>query len=127
LVRRSFFESIEVFAVEVLDQRLFEGTRILDGSDESGNGLEPHSLRRPPATLASDDLKLAALKGTNEDGLQQAEFSNRGAQGDESLLVEIGARLTLVRANPANGNLLQGRRTAVDNLSGGDQCPEAFT
>ena len=53
---RRLFQRIEVLSMEVLDQRMFERRRVLDGAYDGRHRLEAGPLRRTPATLAGDQL-----------------------------------------------------------------------
>ena len=54
--RTGFFQGIEVFALDVLDER--HGDRVLIGdiANDGGNLGKPRHLRRAPAPLAGDDF-----------------------------------------------------------------------
>ena len=56
LVGAGLLERVQVLAVEVLDERLLDGTELVGVTDEGGDRGEPGLLGRPPAALPRDQL-----------------------------------------------------------------------
>jgi len=59
LLTGRFFERIEVFALDVLDDRQFQCFGIADIEDDDGNVVDAGALRGPPTALAGNDLESA--------------------------------------------------------------------
>ena len=95
LVGGGFLERVEVGAVHVLDQRVLERRRVVGRSDEGGDRLQSGAPRRPPTTLARDQL-VAVVRGSYEHGLEHADFPNGVGQRAELLLTEMLAWLVPV-------------------------------
>src|SRR5262245_27769882 len=70
-----FFNSVEVLALDVLDQRDFSSRRIVDLTDQSRDRVKSRPLRGPPATLASDDLETVST-WPKQNGLEDAALHN---------------------------------------------------
>ena len=63
LIARRFFERIEVFALDVLDDRKLERLGVADLENDHGHVVNAGALRRAPAALAGDDLEGAVGAG----------------------------------------------------------------
>jgi hypothetical protein len=92
-------DGVEIFSLDVLDQRQLERLGRRDVLDDDLDLGEPGLLRRPPAALAGDDLVALGAPGDapDDDGLDQAVVADRGGQLLEGELVEPLPRLPLGR------------------------------
>ena len=66
------FERIEVFALNVLDQRQRQGGLIRHAAHQRRDGIEACTLRCAPATFAGDDFEAAAVDRAHQDRLHDA-------------------------------------------------------
>ena len=76
LVRRRFFERVELFALDVLDDRVLEHRGVVCDPNDRGNRLKADSARRAPAALAGDQLVRTVLSRTDQDRLEHANFAD---------------------------------------------------
>jgi hypothetical protein len=60
LVSGSFFEDVEILAMQILHQRLLETSRFVGRLNQDRNGLEARPPGRPPPSLASDQFELVS-------------------------------------------------------------------
>jgi hypothetical protein len=84
---------IEVFALDVLDQRDFGRRRIVDLADNCRDRVQARALRSSPATLASDDLKPSIAVRTEKDRLQDTALGDRIGELIDRFFPELDARL----------------------------------
>ena len=75
LERACLLERIEIFALDVLDERHRNRGFVRNLPDDGRNFLEPGQLRRAPAPLAGDDFVFVFARGAHEDRLQQTSYN----------------------------------------------------
>jgi hypothetical protein len=120
-----FLQRIEVFALDVLDQRHRERRLVGDLAHDDRHFLQAGQARGAPATLAGDDLVALGVDRTHEDRLHQALYLDRGGELAERGLVHPGARLVLPRLQPVDarrGERLASRRGRF--VASAQQCVE---
>src|SRR6185503_18578992 len=87
-----FLDRVQILALDVLDQRDFERLLVAEFADDGGDFVQPGALRRPPASLAGDNLETVAM-GTDDDRLDDAAGLDRGGELGQRLFLEDPARL----------------------------------
>src|SRR5882757_2586164 len=88
-----FLERVEVFPLDVLDQRHGERRRIRHVANERRDFLETGDFRRAPASLPCDDLVTVTPDRPHENGLHQSLLPDRCRELLKRVLVHLGARL----------------------------------
>ena len=98
------FQRIEVFALNVLDQRHGQSRLVGNLADQRRHFGEPGQLRRAPAPLAGNDLVAVAraAQGAHENRLHQPLRLDRSGQLFERGRVHLRARLVLARLQTAD-------------------------
>ena len=86
------FDGIEIFALDVLDQRHRERRFVVDTADHRRDLGQPGGLRPTPTALASDDLETFAVN-PHHNGLHHASRFDGLGELVEGFRVEPGARL----------------------------------
>jgi hypothetical protein len=109
-----FLHRIQVFALNVLDQR--KGQRCLVGhvAHQHRDLLESRHLCGAPPALPRDELVALAVDRPDEQGLHQPLRANRRRKLGQRLLVHLGPRLVFARANASDRK----RRQRVPRRSG---------
>jgi hypothetical protein len=97
LKARGFFERIEVFTLNILDQRHGQGCVVGNFADLNRHFGQTGDLAGAPAALAGDDLVAAIGYRPHEDRLHYALGADRGGQLFERAWVHAGARLIFSR------------------------------
>ena len=113
------FERIQVFALQVFDERARKRFVVVDGAHEARHGFESGDFRRSPAALAGDDFEFARGQGAGDNRLQNAARADRRREFAQGVVVESAARLKLARAQI--GHRHRARR-AIDGGGGGGRC-----
>src|SRR3546814_7163237 len=85
-------DRIEVFALDILDQRDFQRFRLVEIPDDGGDAVKLRALRRPPPAFSRDDLEPAAM-GTDDDRLDHSALADAVGQFLQRALVEVAAGL----------------------------------
>ena len=125
-IRASFVKSIEILPLEIFDQRPLEAQHIIDDFDKRGNGLQTCASRGAPAALAGDQFELFVSGATKQYRLDHADCADRVHKSGQRFFVELGTRLTTVRLDERDGNLLQHRVCRTGGLRW-NQRPKAAT
>jgi hypothetical protein len=107
LIRLRFFHRIEVFALQVLNERDLQDGVISRFANQSGYFRKTRQLGRPPAPLSGDQLKEAVFKRPDYDRLNDTVLTNRDAELIEHLLVKVFSGLVGVRQNAFDVNFAQ--------------------
>ena len=105
-VRPRLLDGAEILALQVLDERDLARLRIVIGAHDGGDLREPRELRRAQAALARDELIAALGQTAHEDGLQDTVGPHRLLELLHRRLIELRTRLEPVRADVADGELL---------------------
>ncbi len=132
--RARFFERIEVFALDVLDERHGDGGFIGHLADDGRNGGETGDLRGAPAAFAGDDFialrcaRRGAIDGAHDDGLDDSLRLDRRRQFFERFLAHVDARLvfaTLQQIEREIGEFVTGqlRRRSLHFCTRGGRRP----
>ncbi|CAI8970873.1 hypothetical protein EMIT0P43_70145 [Pseudomonas jessenii] len=102
-----FFNRVQVFALNVLDQR--DGDRGFIGyiANHCRDGFLPGLLAGAPAAFAGNDFKAAAADRANHDGLHDALGLDRLRQLFERLRIHVTTRLVLAALEQIQGEMLQ--------------------
>src|SRR5919201_4282930 len=95
---RGLLHSVEIFALDVLDERHDERRLVGHLAHDRGNLLESCHLRGAPAPLAGDEL-IAAIDWAYHYGLQQPLRANRLRQLGKRALIHARSRLVAARAD----------------------------
>jgi hypothetical protein len=85
-------DGVEVFALEILDEREFQYFAIVGFTDNDGNFREAGDPRSAPASFAGDQFVGVAL-GPDDEGLDNALFLDGVGQFPQGFLIEFLARL----------------------------------
>src|SRR5690349_14152523 len=92
-------DRVEIFALDVLDQRKLGSGRIVNVADERRNLVQARPLGSAPSTLAGDDLE-PVVRGPHEDWLKNTALRDRIREFVDRLLVELHAGLNRARLDP---------------------------
>jgi hypothetical protein len=74
-VRVPFFNGVQVFTLDVLDERHFQQLLLVPGADFSNHhrhAVEPGALRRTPAPFTRDDPISAVRRSVDDNRLNHA-------------------------------------------------------
>src|SRR5688500_9578392 len=78
LVALGCLSCVRIWARKSSDRRELSSGRLVDLAAQRGNGMQPRPLRRPPATLAGNDLEaLAVAVRAQQDRLQHSALGDR--------------------------------------------------
>ena len=100
-----FLDGIEIFALEIFDERQFKHRAVVGLADDDGNLRQLQQLRRAPAAFAGDQFKIAAALADDER-LDDALFADGIGQFAQRLRGKILARLERARTNPVERHAL---------------------
>src|SRR5581483_5722394 len=101
-------DRVQVLPVDVLDQRLAEGVRVVALAYDRGDGRESRQAGRAQAPLPRDEL-VSALRAPHDDRLQDPDLANRHRQRLQRLVLEARPWLTRVGRDAVQGDLEQRR------------------
>ena len=87
LIGEGDFDSVEVFALDVLDESKLQQFAFLCRADVCGERLQPSQLSSAPATLTRDDLIRARGEGLYGDRLYKTESTQGGCELLEAFLL----------------------------------------
>ncbi len=104
LVRARFFHRIEVFALEVLDQRQRHHLALIEIAHQRRNFVQPGALGGAPPALTRNQPIAPLAQRRDDDRLNHTTRGDRGSQRIEAFLVEMRTRLTGQRLDIRNGN-----------------------
>jgi hypothetical protein len=99
LERPRLFERVQIFALDVLDERHRDGGFVRHATNDGRDGGETCDLGRAPAAFAGDDLvalrlaRRGAIDGTDDDRLDDSLRLDRCRQFLERFLAHVDARL----------------------------------
>src|SRR5688572_23253292 len=93
-----FFDRVEVFTLNVLDQRDLGRGRIVELANDGGDRVKPCPLCRAPAALTGDDLEALAVR-SQQDRLQYSTLGNGIGEFLDRLFLELNARLLWIGAD----------------------------
>ncbi len=113
VVDRRLLQRREVLALQVLDDRDLQRDVVVELLDERRDGRQPGHPRRPPATLAGHQLELVRPARPDEDGLEDAVFTDRGGQLLEGGHLELEARILGVGLDPVDRDVSNTARLAA--------------
>ncbi len=114
-----FLQRVEVFALDVLDQRHGHGDFVRHVPDDRRYALDARDLGGAPAAFAGDQLEfaLAVLQRPHDHRLHHALGADRVGQFGQFLLVEYRARLEPARPDDVQRQVPQlVARSALDLL-----------
>jgi hypothetical protein len=77
LIGGRFIERVQVLALQVLDERLFQAGDVLDLTDEGGDRRETGTASCSVAAFSGDDLVLAGSDLPHENRLENADDLDR--------------------------------------------------
>jgi hypothetical protein len=100
LVSTGLIERVQVLAVQVLDEGLFETHGIISLMDECRDRLESCASRSAVAALAGNEFELFRPDLSHEHRLEDADGLDRVHKGGQALLAELVAGLEWVRPDP---------------------------
>ena len=104
-----FLEGVEIFALEIFDERQFQHRVVVRLSDDDRHFRQLQQLRRAPAAFARDQFKTTAALA-HDERLDDALFADGIGQFAERFFGKVLARLE--RAGPEPG-----QRHALDMLA----------
>ena len=96
LIGFTLFDRVQVFALQILDQRHLCHGSVIIGRNDRRHCLEPCEVRRPQTALAGDELilKVAVLVTVaHRDRLDQSFFLDGSRQIFQRLKIKLAARL----------------------------------
>jgi hypothetical protein len=102
LQARRLFHRVEVFPLNVLDQRHRQRGFVRDFPYQRRDFLQTGHLRRPPPPLAGDELVAVSLNAPYEQRLHQALRLDGRGKFCQRLLVHLGSRLVFAWAYAAH-------------------------
>ncbi len=108
--RPRLFQRVQVFALDVLDERHRDRRLVRYLPDDGRDLLQTRHLGRTPAALAGNDFILdaaAPLDGPRNDRLHDALGPDRAGQVLERILANIHARLVLAALQQVDRQLAQ--------------------
>ena len=108
-VAPGFLDGVEVFALEVFDEGQFQDGAIIGLADDDGDLGQAEHLGGAPAAFAGDQLEMIVLEADDER-LHDALFLDGVGQFAEGFGGKILARLQAGRADPGDGDPLDGFR-----------------
>src|SRR5262249_35837475 len=126
LVRGCFLERVEVGAMDVLDQSVLEGRRVVGGTDQRRDRLQARPSRRPPPPFTGDEL-VAFVGGAHEHRLEHADLADRIGQRAELLPPEVPRWLGPGGPDRRAGRLVVPAGAEAFRRAGGDQGAESLT
>jgi hypothetical protein len=97
-------DRVQVFALEIFDQRHLDGEFLRNIPENDGHARLRRSLGGSPAALAGDQL-IAKADLANDERLHDAARANRLSKLFESLFAEAGARLIRARVDQVDVDL----------------------
>src|SRR3954462_7641462 len=112
-----FLDGVEVGALDVLENSVFERGLVVDLYNRDRNCMEADQLGRAPAPLAGNDLVSVrqAGNGPNDDRLHDPALADRCSQAAEVAFGKLLARISRIRAEKLDRHLA-GAAAALDNL-----------
>src|SRR5215467_722490 len=105
LERARSLHGVQVFALDVFDERHLEGKLVGNLPDDGGDSVQTCALCGTPATFAGDELKSGTDWADNQ-GLNDAARFDGARKFVESLLMKSRARLIRARLDQVNINFL---------------------
>ena len=107
--RTRLLDGIQVFALNVLNQRHFQRQLVGHLPDDRRHAAQRSALRRPPAPLSGDELKPVA-NWPNDKRLNDSTRANRSSQLIECLFAKPSARLVRAWIDEVDINFLRTRQ-----------------
>ncbi len=101
------FDRVEVFTLDIFDQRHGNGGFIRHIADHGRDSFHPRLLAGTPAALTGNDLKAIAADRTNHDRLHHALALDRVGEFFERLRVHVPTRLILATLDQIQREVLQ--------------------
>ena len=96
-----FLDRVEIFALNIFDERNLCRRGVVEFPDQSRNLVETRLLRGSPASLARDDLESVPL-GTHEDRLEHTALRDRLSQLRNRGVVKALSGLSGIGLNAAD-------------------------
>ena len=100
-----FLDGVEVFALQIFDERQFQHRAVVGLADDDGHFGQLQELRGAPAAFAGNQFKMAVPLAHNER-LHDALFADGIGQFAQRLGGKILARLERTRADPVQRHAL---------------------
>ena len=100
LICLRFLDRVKVLALDILDQRDLERSRIVEVANDDRDLVQPRALRRPPAALSRHDLIIMTMR-PHDDRLDQPARRDRCREFVEQMIVEMTPRLIGMRRHRA--------------------------
>ena len=100
------FNRVQVFTLEVLNQRDFHLRRHIHLADDAGHTVKPRHPRSAPAALTRNDAITPAVHRHHQNGLQKPLFPDGLRQLRDAFLGERPPRLVGIRVNVPNRDFL---------------------
>src|SRR4029079_10705344 len=94
-----FFDGVEIFALNVLDQCDLCSGRVVNLAHDGRDGVKPAALRGAPTALARDNLESIAVR-PKENWLKNAALGDRIGELVDRFFLELHTRLLRVRPDP---------------------------
>ncbi|MDQ1190762.1 hypothetical protein QE447_003265 [Stenotrophomonas sp. SORGH_AS282] len=127
LQRFGFFERVEVFALDVLDQRHRNDGAVFQLAHHHRHFVQAGQLRRAPAAFAGHDLEAVRAQLADQDRLDHALRLDGIGQLGELGFVHVAARLVLARLQVLDRQLAQHfTRQRLDHGRGLHLCHRAL-
>lgn len=89
-----FFQGVEVFSLDVFDERECEGFAVGDITNNHGDFFESGALCGAESSLASDEAEAVVVDGADDEGLNDAGLLNGLCELLEGLFLKVLSRLS---------------------------------
>ena len=120
----SLFDGVQIFALDVLDERDGKRVLVVDGADDDRDPFESGQARRAGAALARDDFIARSAHGAHENRAQHALFPDRVGQLRKRRVVHMGSGLILPRHEARKLDLFDAVRVLRTNQILAERVPE---
>jgi len=117
-------ERVQIFALDILDQRKLGDGRFVDVAHDRGDRVKLRPLRGPPAPFARNNHEAIAV-AAQKDRLQDPALADRLRELFQRFLVELRSRLLGVGTDPRDLDLAN-PAAALALLALGGRCSCRF-
>src|SRR5215217_6622482 len=103
-ITRCLFDRIEVFTLDILNERKLGSRRFVNLADDRGDRVKPRALGSSPTPFARNNLE-PIVRRAQQDWLENAALRDRLGEFIDRLFAEHHSRLGGVRPNTADVDL----------------------
>jgi hypothetical protein len=108
LVRRGFFECVQILAVQVLYECSLQARYIISSLHDGRYGLQPGTPSRSASSLPGDEFE-TVINLAHEDRLNNTDTLNGVDKRGQRLLIEVRTGLMLIRLDLRKWNISKNR------------------